>query len=268
MVVRLNEALELLSTQVCIPYAGGTDLMVKEHHAAPFLYLHDIPELKTLSEHDGVLHLGAALTYSELLNAPQTPAILKEALAQIAAPAIRNTATLGGNIANASPKGDGALVCAVADATLVLQSVSGERRLSMEEFILGRNKTALRPDELLVEIQMPTTHLANYSFCKVGGRKALAISRVSFAGLISIDTNTVRHLALAFGAVEDTVVCPRELAALLIGRSIEEARSLVPHYLEMLDKRIQPIRGRVSAEYRKQVCLNLAGEFLYSRLEG
>jgi CO/xanthine dehydrogenase FAD-binding subunit len=136
----------------------------------------------------------------------------------------------------------------------------------IKEFFIGRGKTLRQPDELLVEILMPTQWLDDFAFEKVGGRKALAISRVSFAGLFAARDGVIEHLACAFGAVEDVVVRRPEIDAMLIGLPLSEAQAQVDRWIAAYDKAIQPIRGRVSAEYRKQVCLNLARDFLAARL--
>jgi CO/xanthine dehydrogenase FAD-binding subunit len=263
----LHTALKMLSSKQLIPYAGGTDLMVEEQRERSFLFLHRIEELRRFTEDDEYLRIGAGLTYRELLAHRLTPAILKEAIASIAATAIRSTATLGGNIANASPKGDGALICFVTDALIKLVGENGTQRiLPIAKFYQGRGKTVRRPDELLVEILIPKRWLAHYRYDKVGARKALAISRVSFAGLYSAKNDIIEHMAMAFGAVEDVVVRRPELDELLIGKTLQEARVLKEEVLAAYGEALVPIRGRVPAEYRKKVCLNLARDFLESSL--
>jgi len=266
MPTSLPEALGLMAEEELIPYAGGTDLMVSEAPGRDFLFLERIPELTQISQDDQYLHIGAAVTFRNILASDLTPALLREAAASIAAPAIRNTATLGGNIANASPKGDGALICWAADAQLVLAAASGQRTVDIADFYQGRGTTIRRADELLVEILLPKRWLAGASFCKVGARKALAISRVSFAGLFAAESGQIAHLAVALGAVADTVVRRPKIDAMLIGKTFSEAKAALPDYLQAWQAAIQPIRGRVSAEYRKLVCLNLIEDFLVERL--
>jgi hypothetical protein len=99
------------------------------------------------------IRIGAGCTFTDILESKLTPAILKEAALQVAAPAIRNFATVGGNICNGSPKGDSTLIFYVTDSILRLVSSSGERLVPISEFFLGRNKTSLQKDELLVEIK-------------------------------------------------------------------------------------------------------------------
>lgn len=258
----LHEALHIRATQTVTPYAGGTDLMIGEQRPGSYLFLHKIPELKRVAREGDVLRLGAACTYTELLANDLTPALLKDAIRLIAAPAIRNEGTIGGNIANGSPKADSALIFFAADATLKLASERGERLLPIREFYLGRKALALAPDELIVEIQMPLAWVNDYVYHKVGARKALAISRVAFAGLMTVRDGVIRHCATAFGSIGEVILRRPDLDAMLVGKTVEEAIALRPAYLAKYREAIVPIRGRVSAEYRKQVCLNLLEDFL------
>lgn len=258
----LTEALALRAQENVTPYAGGTDLMIAEHREGAYLFLSRIPELKAIRQEEDGLHLGAACTYTELLDSPATPALLAQAVAQIAAPAIRNEGTIGGNIANGSAKADSALIFFVADAQVKLASIRGERLLPIRDFYLGRKQLALQPDELITEVVLPTRWLSHYTYHKVGARKALAISRVAFAGLLTAEEGVIRHAAVAFGAVSDVILRRPALDAMLIGLPLVQAKALKPAYLAAWREAIVPIRGRVSAEYRKEVCLNLLSDFL------
>jgi CO/xanthine dehydrogenase FAD-binding subunit len=264
----LSDALRLLAGEELVPYAGGTDLLVSEARSRPFLFLHRVLELKRFDAGEQGYFIGAGLTYTELLDDERTPAILRRAIATIAAPALRNLATIGGNIANASPKGDAALVLMAADAVVHLVSAREERQIPLREFCVGRGRTLRRPDELLVGFTMPRQWLKGGRFEKVGERAALALSRVSFAGLYAEDAGRVTHLATAFGAVEDTIVRRCDLDAQLIGATVPEARELAANYVSGYSAALKPICGRVSAAYRKQVCINLLCDFLVEKLGG
>lgn len=258
----LKEALETLARGRVTPYAGGTDLMIEADPQADYLFIGDLPELRGIEAEGDRLTIGAAVTYTQALSSPLIPEILKEAVRYIAAPAIRNTGTLGGNIANGSPKADSALVFSVADSVLTLESASGARKVPIGAFYTGRGKTVIKDDELITKIAMPLKNLRNYYYHKVGARGALAIARVSFAGLMRIEGGTIRHAATAFGAVAGTIIRRPDIDGILIGRTVEEAKKLRDDYLSALDEAIVPIRGRISAEYRKKVLMNLVGDFL------
>lgn len=260
----LQEALEIRGRESVTPYSGGTDLMINPNENAIYLFLNKVPEMKNIVEDSECIRIGAGCTFTDIIEHKLPPMILKEAALQVAAPAIRNFGTVGGNICNGSPKGDSTLIFFVADSILRLVSNKGERMIPISEFFLGRNKTDLQEDELLVEILMKKTGLSHYYFKKIGARNALAISRVSFAGILDIFDNKIIKCRTAFGAISDVVVSRPEIDAMLIGKTIEEASRIKMDYLDAYDKVIIPIRGRVSAEYRKTVCMNLLRDFLES----
>lgn len=258
----LAEALELRATKNVIPYAGGTDLMIEAPADANYLFLGKLQELKGVTECDDCIRIGAATTFSEIMESKVAPEFLKAAVAQIAAPAIRNLGTVGGNICNGSAKGDSALIFFAANAKLRLCSSNGERVLPIEDFYLGKKKTDLRQDELLTEIFFAKDGLDDYYYQKVGARKALAISRVAFAGLLQMKEGRITLCSTAFGAVSDVVIKRKEIDSMLLGKTTEEAKQIKAAYLAAYDQAIVPVRGRISAEYRKTVCMNLLDDFL------
>ena len=260
----LAEAVKILSTEALTPYAGGTDLMIEPAENAQYLFLNKISEMKKIKEDENYIRIGATCTFTEIMKSELAPAMLKEAVAEIAAPAIRNLGTVGGNICNGSPKGDSALIFFATGAKVRLVSSRGERVIPITEFYLGRKKIALQADELLVEILMDRRGLDNYYYQKVGARDALAISRVSFAAILNVEGKTIVNCMTAFGAVSDVIIQCSEIDKLLIGKTLDQAKSIKAEYLAAYDQAIVPIRGRISAEYRKAVCMNLLRDFLAS----
>jgi len=264
----LADALRLRRNTSLIPYSGGTDLMVSGLCAeSDYMYINNVHELRQITSDDKYIRIGAACTFTEIIENPLTPPILKEACRQIAAPAIRNAGTPGGNIANGSAKADSALVFMVTDSMLRLANADSERILPIKDFYLGKGKTALASDELIVEILIPKHGIDNYYYKKVGARNALAISRTSFAGILDIRNGVIVNCAVAFGAVVDVIIRYNEIDKMLIGKTVEEAKNLKEEYLEAYDEAIQPRRGRVSIEYRKDICMNLLRDFLDTKLE-
>ena len=257
----LQEALELLASREMIPYAGGTDLMPQKRQDAEFLFLKRIPELRRITTDDRYVRIGAAVSFTEALAHPDVPPLMKEAVSRIAAPAIRNAGTFGGNLGNGSAKADSVTVEVAADAKLRLVSKAGERVVDVGDFYLGRRKLDLRRDELIAEILLPKQGLDRYYYEKVGGREALAISRVSFAGVFATEDGRITNAAAAFGAVADTVLRFREPEEMLVGRTVDGARAIREEVLAAYAERLKLTKGRVSAEYRKTVCLNLLNAF-------
>jgi CO/xanthine dehydrogenase FAD-binding subunit len=258
----LKEALQYRDQYDVIPYGGGTDLMIDARTDVNYLFLHKVPELRTIRADSDQIYLGASCTFTQVAEHPLCPPILKEAIWGIAAPAIRNLGTIGGNIGNGSAKADSALIFFVTDAKLRLTSKSGERIVPITAFYLGRKKLDLKRDELITEIIMPKAGLTNYYYQKIGARKALAISRAAFAGILDIQDGMIKNCATAFGAVSDIIIRRPELDGILIGKTIAEAKSVKETYLAAYDEAIVPIQGRVSECYRKTVCMNLLKDFL------
>ncbi len=261
----LADALAIRAAATVVPYAGGTDLMLNPGEDAVFLFLDRISEMKNITESSGFLKIGAACTFTDILESSLTPTFLKEVVRGIGAPAIRNLGTVGGNICNGSAKADSALAFFVTDSKLRLSSIRGERILPISEFYLGGKKTALLPDELLVEIIVDKTGADRYYYKKVGARNALAISRVSFAAVFDMTDGKITTFRTAFGAISDVIIQSPDIDSMMVGKTLEEARSVKEDYLKAYDRIINPIKGRVSAEYRKAVCKNLLRDFLESK---
>ena len=143
------------------PLAGGTDLFVRIRKGIenpPFLvYLGELPELQGIRLREEGAEVGAAVTHAELLRSPLSARvpILRLAISTLGAPAIREMGTLAGNLANASPAGDGLIPLYLLEATVRLASPDGEREIPVEEFVLGPGKTALRPGEIIRFLWIP-----------------------------------------------------------------------------------------------------------------
>ncbi|MBP5160123.1 MAG: FAD binding domain-containing protein [Lachnospiraceae bacterium] len=258
----LKEALDLLASHDLVPYAGGTDLMVENRKGVSYLFVGKLDELRHITTDDEYVRIGSAVTFTEALACDLVPQIMKDAVSRIAAPAIRNAGTFGGNLGNGSAKADSVLIEFASDAKLRLVSAKGERIVDVDKFYLGRKKLDLANDELIAEILLPKKGLENYYYEKVGGRNALAISRVSFAGIFEEKDGKIVKVAAAFGAVADTVLRYKDIEEKLIGKTKEEAKAMRAEYLKAYEDRMVLTKGRVSAEYRKSVCMSLLGEFL------
>jgi len=259
----LEEALALLAQKELTPYAGGTDLMLeKAQSPREYLFIGALPELRQICTDGEYVRIGAAVTFTQALEDERVPALMRRAVSQIAAPAIRNAGTFGGNLGNGSAKADSVLIDFVLDAKLRLVSLRGERLAAVEDFCQGRKKLDLARDELIAEILLPAEKGESWSYHKVGGRSALAISRVSFAGVYQETEGRISRCAAAFGAVSDTVLRFRDLEGMLVGLTPAQAREKKEDFLAAVSRRMQLTAGRVSAEYRKLVCLNLLREFL------
>lgn len=273
----LEEALYMRKTYGARPLAGGTDLMVRYRDRAgalpdfpwPILFINHLDELRGCSSRDGSFLIRAATSYSEILRS-SAPDLLKEAIREIAAPALRNLGTLAGNVCNASPAGDAVCALYALDATIEIRSLGSIRTVPIEEVILGPGKIDLHTDELVTAIIIPEGRGPSRHhelFRKVGTRKANALSKVVFSGrtLLSQDTAVIQKVALAVGAVAPTIVRSQSIEQRLAGSTLPLDRSLVDQIVASYEPLIRPIDDqRSTAEYRRHVALNLIREYLLS----
>jgi xanthine dehydrogenase FAD-binding subunit len=270
---RLDQTLIQLNREDCVIMAGGTDVMVLHKSGRgvplklpkPVVFIDHLSELKQVYQNHKDLHIGACCTYSELLEDPLIPLPLKNAIKTIAAPAIRNRGTLGGNICNASPAGDTLPLLYVYNAKLLLRSVSGDRVVAISDFIQGPRRVQRDHNEILAEIILPSLleEGCHVVFEKVGNRNADAIAKVGFAGYIRIKDARIDDIRFAFGAVGPTMVRSIDIEKKLVGKTIPLADTDIAQVVVAFDKIIKPIDDqRSTATYRKTVALNLLRYFL------
>ncbi len=238
------------------PLAGCTDLYVAMNFGTMpsrrYIDLSRLGPLRRIRMEGETLVIGSGATYTEIIASRQVRKrlpMLISASREIGGPQIQNRGTLGGNIANGSPAGDSLPVLAAAEATLVLTSAAGERRVPFAGFYTGYRRSVLRPDELITAIEIAPLEGTQW-FRKVGTRAAQAISRIVMAAIRSDQPR------IALGSVAPTVVrLPKTEAALAAGKSIAEAK-------QVLLGEISPIDDvRSTAAYRRQVAANLLAAF-------
>lgn len=269
----LDEALDLLSQKSCQIMAGGTDLMVQKRTTAgvpalfakDVMYISNLPELREVNHSDDMVRIGSAVPLEDLLHDPLMPLLLRRVILDVASPAIRHVATLGGNIGNASPAGDTLVALYLLDARVVLASKGKTRTVMIGDVITGVRKTTINPNELIKEIVLPKRSFTHIAWTKVGGRKANAISKVSFAGGANLKDGIISEIRMAFGAVSPTVVRSKDIEAMLVGKTPQEALVIKDLMLDAYEPLITPIDDqRSDAVYRRQVAMNLAGDFIES----
>ena len=267
----ISDALGEMKSGDATVFAGGTDLMVRKVWKNKCVFIGSIPELKTVRKTKSGMEIGAAATITELLENPIIPDFMKKVFEQMASPAIRNRATLGGNAGNASPAGDSLPMLYALRAGIVLADLdpAGQvftRTLPIRDFITGVRKTVIRPEELIVRFLIPADSLGDQSLYyekKVGARRAEAISKLSFFGRVRRKDGKIEDFAAAFGAVGRTVVTNAEAEELIRGMTMDELSSNREKIMTLYDDVIHPIDDqRSTADYRKTVSMNLLRDFL------
>jgi carbon-monoxide dehydrogenase medium subunit len=244
--------------------AGGTDLLVDlksgRVSVGHLVSINRIAALRGVSETDGGLRIGALTTITQLDRAPivqQRFSALREATPQMAAPQIRNVATVGGNIASAVPCADLPPILTAMNASVVLWSPEGEREVLLETFFVGARQTVRRDDEVLTAVlvpKQPPGFGAAYARFALRDGNAIAVAAVA-AGLFLDDNNTVREARIVLGAVASIPKLVESASAEVVGRSPDDEAFVRAADAAM--KAAEPISDvRGSAEYRRElVCV-------------
>jgi len=264
----LREAISIRAEHRALPLAGATDMYVRHRgrtgmipeFSGDILYLGHLPELTGIVANARELRIGAAAVYTDIAAHPE---VMKRTIAELAAPALRNTGTLGGNIGNASPAADAVCTLYALDASVELVSPRATRIVALDAFIAGPGKTTLADDELITTIIVPRHqhHLSYYR--KVGTRRANALSKLAVAACATVREGHLERIGIGIGAVAPTVVRSRSLESRMAGLDADALSSQRQDLLDGYRSLITPIADqRSSAEYRALVAMNLLAELI------
>jgi len=243
--------------------AGGTDLVpqMKEKTIRPEFVI-SIGRIANLDyirlDGEKGLKIGALTTIRSIEQSPQLQpkyGLICQSASQTASIAVRNVATVGGNLCNASPSADIATALMALSAKTKLVSPAGERIVPLEDFILGPGATALKTDELLTEIQIPSppAHTAGvYIKYTTRGGEELALIGVAALLTLSAGDGTCTEAKLALGAVAPTPIRARRAEEMLKGKKID--KELIEKAARTASEESSPIDDiRGSAEYRREM---------------
>ncbi len=228
----LDDALALLAElPAARVVAGGTDLMIElDRRVGPdtdaLVDITRIPGLGEIEQVDGRLRLGALVTHNQAATDPlvRTHATcLAQASLEVGSPALRNRATVAGNVVTASPANDTISALRALDADVEIRSATGTRTVRLADFHLGVRQTVLEPGELVTAISFDAIGDTHRSvFVKLGLRKAQAISVVHVAMAVALDDeNNVSDARIALGSVAPTIVRADAAEAGLVGGPLD-----------------------------------------------
>lgn len=271
----LDEALEIRKTHHSIPLAGGSDLMVAGNRGAGItpafkgdsvMLIGNLKELKGIKENaDGSVEIGACTTSAEIAASPIVHPLLKDAASRMGAIALRNSATIGGNIGNASPKGDMPQPLILLDAEVVLQSKDGERRMLVDEYIIATKNTAIHDDELITKVIIPKHDFTHIFFRKIGMRRANAISKLTLSSAATIKDGVVVDFRASSGAAGPKVARCRKAEEMLIGKKVEELADVKESFLDAWNDVIAP---HAMPEYRRNTTRRMLSYFIDALIAG
>ncbi len=270
----LPAALEHLRGGDVTILAGGTDLM-PQYHAGRVTFkrglmnIRRVPELHAIERDGHGVRIGALCTIGELLRDPVVRThfgILAEACDHFASDQLRNAATIGGNVCNASPAGDTLPPLLVLDAEVELAAKPNgrveTRRVPLADFFVGPGKTVRAASELLCALWLPLPPAGFVGrFFKFGTRPALDIAAIAIAIGGVRSGNTLTHARVAYGAVAPVPMRAPRTEAALDGATLDEAA--IARIAAVARDEVRPIDDvRASAWYRRELVFNLTRRML------
>ena len=264
----LKDAADLLAARDYTILCGGTDVfpgLVDRPPPAAMLDLSRLAEIRGITTPHGIIRIGGATTWSEIIAERLPPAFdaLKAAAREVGSVQIQNRGTIAGNLCNASPAADGVPPLLALDAEVELVSSCGVRQLALADFVLGNRHTARTRDEILSAVIVREPHAcARSAFLKLGARRYLVISIVMVAVVVDFaPDHTICEARVAVGSASVVATRLPALEARLRGQTIDtniahtiSAEELAP---------LAPIDDvRATADYRMDAARELIGRTL------
>ena len=275
----LSEALDALNTAegAVKLLAGGTDLLVNAREGHPYrdktlIDIYGIPELCQIREEGDWIAIGAGVTHTQIEQSAliRTRAgVLADACRTVGSPQIRNHATIGGNIANASPAADSLAALSVLEAEVEINRLGEIRRIPLGDVIEKPYRTTLTDRDLMTQIYIKQAPAGTrFHFYKLGRRKALAISRMTIATLLQLDeSGRVERFHMTMGATFPKPMLFEDVDAMLIGK--QPTKADIAAVAEALSAKIPLIAGiRPSTAYKQPVCNSMIQRILSELLGG
>lgn len=260
----LQELYELLKQEdgKVLFLSGGTDILVQDRengkYAGRAVYdLTAIQKLKTIQESGGNLYIGGEATHGAIAVSPlvrQFAGPLARACSEVGAVQLRNRATIGGNIANASPAGDSLGPLVALDAVVCGDCMGKLRWIPVTELIEKPGKLCLEEKEYIREIRIPKLREDTlWRFRKIGRRNAMAISRLTLTVLLRLtEEGTIADYRVAVGAVFPRPMRFSEMERQFLGHKLTE--DICREMAELLSRQIPEIAGvRASTRYKQPV---------------
>jgi len=271
------EAVQALAAGDVVVLAGGTDLMLQLENksAATLINICRINDLRGVSADGDQIRIGALTTVTDVLSdalIAEAAPVIAETANRFASNQIRNMATLGGNVCNASPAGDMIIPLLLLDAEVELSrwhdGALVTRSVALDAFFTGPGQTLRQPDELLTALSFarPAENFVA-GFDKSGPRPALEISLVSVGVAGLLDDGGLSSPRIAYGAVAPTPIRARQAEAVLDGHAIND--DLIAAALAAADDDVTPITDvRASDWYRRHLVRVMTEEVLHHVANG
>jgi len=254
----LAEASRLFAEEHAQLLAGGTDLVIgmKAYTETPesVISLQKIPGLTGITTDGNSINIGAMTKIREVersADVQQHHTALAEGASEIGSIQIRNLATIGGNIAHASPAADTVAGLLVADAHVDIASAEGERSVPINELFTGPGQTVLAPGEIITRFRLPTPASGSH-YIKHKIREVMDLAFIGVAAAVNLDNGTITDARIGLAAVAPTPIRAREAEDLLKGNA--PTPELLEQAGEAAAAAASPISDlRCSAEHRREM---------------
>jgi carbon-monoxide dehydrogenase medium subunit len=250
-------------------YAGGAELLLLMRHgllqSEILVDVKKIERLHGITWNDGALSVGACVTHRAL----ETSSLVREhapsfayAESQVANVRVRNQGTLGGNLCFNDPHSDPGTVLLVHNASVTLGSQRGERQIQLHDFFLDVYETALKPDELMLDVQippLPVGMISSYLRLHRYQRPTLGV-----AAAVRMNDKTIAESRLAVGCIGPKCQRLPELETKINGTQLSHAKRIFAEQKNYLRDLLQPVDDLLgSADYK----LYMIGVLLGGALE-
>jgi len=253
--------------------AGGTDValwVTKQHRElSTVIYLGDVAELKEINDLADQIEIGAGASYSDVIDLLAVHYTgMGAVMRRIGSTQIRNSGTVGGNIANGSPIGDMPPLLIAAGAQICLRSGTQVRQMPLEDFFVSYGKQDIKPGEFLEKIILPKPAAGpSFAAYKISKRFDQDISALCAAFAVTFEGETISDIRLAFGGMAGTPKRAPQAEAALLGKAFDEAT--IKSAMAALEQDFSPLDDmRASARYRMQVAQNLLMKMYLEKLGG
>lgn len=252
-------------------YAGGAELVLLLRHdlvqAKALVNIKRIAALGGIAWDGGTVRIGATVTHHHLETDPvvrERLPLLAYAESHVGNIRVRSQGTLGGNLSFADPHADPGTALSVYEATAKVEGRGGERRLGIQEFLLGMYETALKPDEILTEVRVPPLPAGwRWSYQRIE-RFYRPTLNVAAAG--RVEGGKLGELRVAVGCVGERAERLLELEKKILGLGLDDARKVIGEARGYLVEKLRPVDDLLgSADYKMhitQVLLARAAEEL------
>jgi xanthine dehydrogenase FAD-binding subunit len=264
----VQEAVEALASSPApaIPIAGGTDLMLdlQQGNHSPVHTLVDLTgilEMHALEIRGETLFIGAGVPHNRIVESVlvrEHAQSLVESCGLIGGPQVRNSATLGGNVAHALPAADGTIGLLALDAQVEVASPSGRRLLPLNELFVGPGKSSLAADEILVGFYVPLRKPRQASaFCRVMRAQGIALPILNLAAWVERDGEVIRAVRIAVGPAGPTPFRAHQTDAYLTGKTFSDETIAGAQEILLAEAKFRTSPARATAEYRRELVVVL-----------